>query len=202
MKKLVLGSVALLSIGTLIVLGCQKESPAILNGNPVTENQKEKPGPNGQDKAEGSSSCSVSCYWGSCSVTCRGGKNGSLGAATCNCIGIGPFGILGSVASCSCGHLGISIRGLHVGPEIIFDEVNIENFKFLKELIEEFENAKINRLKSSLNRLILEAENPDGKVRSEHFNRFLDDLATIEFDDAAYIRPHLLKRAEACGREL
>ena len=202
MKKLVLGSVALLSLSTLIFQGCQKENPTYSTPDRFEESKMSKPNPEIHDKSDGSSSCVISCFWGSCSVTCRGGRHGSAGVANCICIGLGPAGMLGSTASCTCGHLAVNVRAFHVGPEIIFDETNIENFVFLNGLTEGIDNAKMNRLKGSLNALIHAAENPNGHIRAEKFYRFVDDLADIEIDDANYLRSHLLNRAAICVRDL
>ena len=124
-------------------------------------------------------------------------KNG-ICLANCTTASIWGIGLLGSVATCTCGTA--SAGKLAVGPEVYFDKINIENLSWFKMRIASETSLSFIKLKTTLDALIVNVNNADGFARADKFNAFIADMEALTYSEASVISPDIQAQATACGR--
>lgn len=189
MKKLIfLMSFFMMSITTVIVVSCSKDE---VTPKVKTEQVNAEEGDN--EKAN-TCSCYISGFWGSCSVTCPI-KHGVC-LASCTRIKVGPFGIFGSMTSCTCG--GAGAGGLVVSEGTYFDDVNLANLENVLLIIKS--KLGFESLSSKLEALIQAIKKNDPNL-IPIAQEFFDGLAGLSQEQVATINPELRPLVDACGRE-
>lgn len=190
MKKLVFGSAFLLfTIMFTVVSSCSKEETRI------TQIEKEA-----TDEKAGTCSCSISGFWGSCSVTCPVKYGVCL--ASCTRISL-AWGLLGSVVSCTCGTAGVSSSSgggsRYVVPEgIYYDDVNLQNLKNVRAKI----SGKVGfeDMLEKIDRLIFEIQN-QGNNLVRVSQDFFDSVHDLTQNQVNWLNSEISSLVEACGRD-
>ncbi len=171
----------------LMIFSCSKEKM-----KPVVETEKTK-SETDVEKAN-TCSCYISGFWGSCAVTCPV-KHGVC-LASCTRIKVGPFGIFGSMTSCTCG--GAGAGGLVISEDTYFDNVNLANFENVLLIIKS--KVGFESLSSKLDALIQAIKKNDPNL-IPIAQEFFDGLAGLSQEQVATINPELRPLVDACGRE-
>ncbi|WP_343637407.1 hypothetical protein [Fluviicola sp.] len=188
MKKLIFVTVFLsIPLAALIVFSCAKEKI-----NPAVKTEKTKP----ETPIEKANTCScfISGFWGSCGVTCPI-KHGVC-LASCVRIKVGPFGIFGSMTSCTCG--GAGAGGLVISEGTYFDDVNLVNLENVCLILKS--HVGFEGLSLKLEALIQAIKNNDpGLIPIAQ--EFFDGLAGLSQEQVHTINPELRPLVDACGRE-
>ena len=189
MKKLVFGSAfLLLTIMFTVVSSCSKEETQI------TKIEKEQ-----LSEKAGTCSCSISGFWGSCSVTCPI----RYGVCLANCTRVQlAWGLLGSAVSCTCGTAGVSSSGgggsWYVVPEgIYYDDVNLQNLKNVRSRLSG--QVGFEDVYEKIDRLIIEIEN-QGNSLVRVSQDFFDSLHGLTQDQVNWLNSEIRYLVEACGR--
>lgn len=155
MKKLMYFSVMALSI-SMFIYSCEKSE---LTQENISNKELNFEDTEVNPKAAAGTSCSVSCFWSSCSVTC----NDNVGVAACACVNIW-FGILGSSAVCACGGAGSSTA------KVEFSDDHIDRYNVLIDIVSDSElnSERITSLKDVAEKIVKHASkkgNSFGKNR-------------------------------------
>ncbi len=187
MKKLIfLMSFFLMSITTVIVVSCSKDEVKPKVKTELIDNEE-------SEKAN-TCSCYISGFWGSCAVTCPV-KHGVC-LASCTRIKVGPFGIFGSMTSCTYG--GAGAGGLVISEGTYFDDVNLANLENVLLIIKS--KVGFETFSSKLEVLIQAIKKNDPNL-IPIAQEFFDGLAGLSQEQVATINPELRPLVDACGRE-
>lgn len=187
MKKLILVlALVAIPLTTLIVVSCSKEEMR----SPTKTDQTNL---STDEEKSNNCACSISGFWNSCWVSCPVVHGVCL--ANCIRITIGPWGLSGSVTSCTCG--GVGAGRYIVSDGVVYDDQNLSNLEYVLSIIEYKEGFE--DLSEKLDALIV-------AIRGEHADLvpvsqdFFDELAGLEKSQVEYLNVEISGLVESCGR--
>ncbi|GEM_PF-7123817 len=143
-------------------------------------------------KAANTTSCSTSCFWSSCSVTC----NDNVGVAACACVNVLGVGFLGSTAVCACGGIGVTSSV----SKVDFDDDHIDRYNILIKIISDsgLNSERLTSLKDVAEKIVKHGSkngNAFGKKRVL-LDEFIESANNLEKQEAKYIGIELRKHPE------
>lgn len=189
MRKLIYLGIVTMVLATIGFVSCEKEDFRSQN---KIQNVEETNGSEIDEKAASSTSCSVSCFWSSFSVTC----NDNVGVAACACVNIWG-GLLGSSAVCACGGAGTS------SASVSFSEEHINRHNILIDVISssDLKSRQVNSLRNVSRKIVKHSTNNNGNSFGRNrvlMTEFVEAAENLKIHEAEYIGGELRLRL-ACA---